>query len=98
MKTTIAPATVIDFAEVRFDQCQSEFKANPNSVNWRNLLQAMFIHQQVQYVAHRAGMNEIYELCEILSQHEHIGGWDDAISIHSTGMKVQDALQEYAVF
>jgi hypothetical protein len=98
MKTTIAPATVIDFAEVRFDQCQSEFKANPNSVNWKKLLSAMLIHQQVQYTAHRAGMNDIFALCEKLAECEHVGEWNNIISTETTGKNLMTALREYAVF
>ena len=98
MTTTISPQTVIDFAEIRFDQCQSEFKANPNSVNWKKLLSAMFIHQQVQYTAHRAGMNDIFELCEKLAECEHVGEWNNIISTETTGMNLLSALREYAVF
>ena len=98
MTTTISPQTVIDFAEIRFDQCQSEFKANPNSVNWKKLLSAMFIHQQVQYTAHRAGMNDIFELCEKLAECEHVGQWGNVISTETTGVDLLTALREYAVF
>jgi hypothetical protein len=57
----------------------------------------MFVHQQVQHIVKRGGVLGAYELCQELVDLP-LEKWDDAISMHSVGSTVQDALQEYAVF
>lgn len=100
MKTpacALTPFKLSNYATSQLAVAQSHFLDNPSSYNWKHAIRAMFVHQQVQHIVSRGGVLGAYELCQALVDLP-LEQWDDAISVHSTGSTVQEALQEYAVF
>lgn len=93
----LTPFKLSNYATAQLAVEQSHFLDNPSSHNWKQTIRAMFIHQQVQHIVRRGGVLGAYELCQALVDLP-LEQWDDAISVHSVGSTVQDALQEYAVF
>jgi hypothetical protein len=93
----LTPFKLSNYAIAQLAVAQSNFLANPSSYFWEETIHAMFVHQQVQHIVNRGGLLGAYELCETLVGLP-LDNWDDAISVHSTGSNVREALQEYAVF
>jgi hypothetical protein len=100
MKTpacALTPFKLSNYATAQLAVEQSHFLDNPSSHNWKQTIRAMFVHQQVKHIVSRGGLLGAYELCQALVDLP-LEQWDDAISVHSTGSTVQEALQEYAIF
>jgi hypothetical protein len=87
----LTPFKLTNYATAELANAQSNFLQNPTSTNWGRAIHAMFVYQQVQYVCNRGGLLGAYELCETLVGLP-LDNWDDAISVHSTGKNVRDAL------
>ena len=83
------------YAHVQLTACQSAFAETPSSYNWRQTLRSMFVYQQVQYVLDRGARINADDLCERLTVLP-LEQWDDAISLHTVGMTVSDAIAAHA--
>ena len=93
--SSLTPFKLSNYATAQLAVAQSHFLDNPSSYNWKNALHAMFVHQQVQYVINRIPLSGAYDLCQTLVDLP-LEQWDDAISMHSIGMTVADAIAAHA--
>lgn len=89
IKRTLTQDTLRNWAFGQLSVAQHQFAMNPNASNWHEVINAMFIYQQVSMIPF-SQIDAPALLTKLAPMHQQF--WGDAISMATVGLLVRDAV------